>query len=270
MRIESHAMRHLITLAALFGLSMPAPAGAQLAAPNDTGVAMGHVHLFARDVEAMRQFLRLLGGEPTQNGTLQMVRFPGAYMNLGSRDVNAGGSAGSVVNHFGFHVPSVAAALARIAPLGLKVEQNNPQQAFITGPDDVRVELLQDDALPLPIRMHHVHLEVPVPLEAQAWYVRHFGATAGKRGNFDTASVPGVEMAFTRQEAARAPTEGRSVDHIGFEVRDLDAFLKRLRSLGIAEIDGPRLGGNKVTKISYIKDPWGTRIEITEGLEPKP
>lgn len=264
------AMRHVLALAVCLCLFQPVPAGAQLVAPNDTGVAMGHVHVFARDVEAMRQFLRLLGGVPTQNGTLQMVRFPGVYVNLGSRDTNAGGSAGSVVNHFGFHVKSVSAALAPIASLGLQVEQNNPQQAFITGPDDVRVELLQDDALPVPIRMHHVHLEVPAPSEAQAWYVRHFGATAGKRGNFETASVPGVEVAFTRMEAARAPTEGRSLDHIGFEVRNLDAFLTRLQSLGIAAIDGPRLGGNGTTKISYIKDPWGTRIEITEGLEPRP
>ena len=261
-------MRHVIALATVLGLS--SPAAAQLVAPNGTGVAMGHVHVFARDVEAMRQFLRMLGGEPTQNGSLQMVRFPGGYVNLGSRDMNSGGSVGSVVNHFGFHVKNVADALSRIAPLGLKVEQNNPQQAFITGPDDVRVELLQDDALPVPIRMHHIHLWLPAPLDAQAWYIKHFGAIAGKRGNFDTANVPGIELTFTRDESGLAATQGRSLDHIGFEVRNLEAFLKRLQSLGITEIDGPRLGGNKTTKISYIKDPWGTRIEITEGLEAKP
>jgi catechol 2,3-dioxygenase-like lactoylglutathione lyase family enzyme len=231
---------------------------------------MGHVHLFAKDVEAQRRFLTLLGGTPTQNGTLQMVRFPGSFVNLGQRDTSTGGSVGSVVNHFGFHVKSVAETLAKIAPLGLKVEQNNPQQAFITGPDDVRVELLQDDALPVPIRMHHIHLWVTAPLEAQAWYMKHFGATAGKRGQFDTANVPGVELSLTRQEMAQAPTQGRSLDHIGFEVTNLDAFLKRLRSMGITEIDGPRLGGNGITKISYVRDPWGTRIEITEGLAPKP
>ena len=114
--------------------------------------------------------------------------------------------------------------------------------------------------------MHHVHLWLPAPLEAQAWYIeRTFGATAGKRGDFDTANVPGVELTFTRQEPALAPTLGRSLDHIGFEVRDLEAFLKRLPSLGIARIDGPRLGGNKTTKISYVKDPWGTRIGDHRG-----
>jgi catechol 2,3-dioxygenase-like lactoylglutathione lyase family enzyme len=261
--------RHIAALVlALLVSASPAPA--QLASPNAEGVAMGHVHLFARDVEAQRRFLTLLGGTPTQNGTLQMVRFPGTFVNLGQRDTSTGGSVGSVVNHFGFHVKSVAETLAKIAPLGLKVEQNNPQQAFITGPDDVRVELLQDDALPVPIRMHHIHLWVTAPLEAQAWYMKHFGATAGKRGQFDTASVPGVELSLTRQEMAQAPTQGRSLDHIGFEVTNLDGFLKRLRSMGITEIDGPRLGGNGITKISYVKDPWGTRIEITEGLAPKP
>jgi catechol 2,3-dioxygenase-like lactoylglutathione lyase family enzyme len=233
-------------------------------------VAFGHVHLFARDVEAQRRFLTLLGGVATQNGTLQMVRFPGAFVNLGQRDMSTGGSVGSVANHFGFQVKSVADTLARIAPLALKVDQNSPRQVFITGPDDVRVELLQDDELPVPIRMHHVHLFVTAPLEAQAWYMKYFGAAPGKRGNFDTASVPGVELSFTAQTMPQAPTQGRALDHIGFEVTNLEAFLKRLQSLGITEIDGPRLGGNGTTKISYVKDPWGTRIEITEGLAPRP
>jgi catechol 2,3-dioxygenase-like lactoylglutathione lyase family enzyme len=255
--------------AAIVSLS-PTSSFAQLASPNADGVAWGHVHLFVKDVDAERRFLTLLGGVPTQNGPLQMVQFPGGFVNLGQRDMSTGGSVGSVVNHFGFHVKSVADTLAKLAPLGLKVEQNNPQQAFVTAPDEVRVELLQDDTMTVPIQMHHVHMFVPAPQEAQAWYGKHFGATPGKRGNFDTANVPGVELTFTPQAMPQAATQGRSVDHIGFEVTDLDAFLKRLQGLGITEIDGPRLGGGGNIKIAYVKDPWGTRIELTQGLAPKP
>jgi len=259
----------VILCAVLFLQLSGARADAQLAPPNEAGVSMGHVHLFVKDVEAQRRFLSLLGGTPTQNGTLQMVQFPGAFVNLGQRDTSTGGTVGSTVNHFGFHVKSVAETLARIAPLGLTVQQNNPQQAFITGPDDVRVELLQDDTQAPAIQMHHIHMFVTAPLEVQAWYIKHFGATAGKRGQFDTANVPGVELSLTGQEMAQAPTAGRSLDHIGFEVTNLDAFLARLRGMGITQVDGPRLGGNGITKIAYIIDPWGTRIEMTEGLAPK-
>ena len=115
---------------------------------------------------------------------------------------------------------SVADTLARITPLGLKVEQNNPQQAFITGPDDVRVELLQDDALPVPIRMHHVHIWVPAPLEAQAWYVKYFGATVGKpRATSTPPTCPALNCGDRATRPELVPTEGRSLDHIGFEVR---------------------------------------------------
>ena len=100
--------------------------------------------------------------------------------------------------------------------------------------------------------------------------MKHFGAVVGKRGNFDMVTVPGGELTFTPQPMAQAPTQGRSLDHIGFEVTSLDATLARLRGLGITEVDGPRAGGGGNIKIAYIKDPWGTRIELTEGLSPKP
>jgi hypothetical protein len=31
----------------------------------------------------------------------------------------------------------------------------------------------------------------------------------------------------------------------------------------------PTLAGNGTTKIAFLTDPWGTYIELTEGLAPK-
>lgn len=264
-------MKRFLTAALLCAvlLAPSSQAFAQLASPNAAGVAWGHVHLFGKDIEVLRRFLVLLGGVPTQNGPLQMVRFPGTFVNMGQRDMSLGGSVGSVADHFGFHVKNVAELVAKVKAAGYVVQQTNPNQAFITGPDDVKVELLQDDAQPMAIQMHHAHLFVTSPTEAQAWYVKHFGATPGKRGMFDMVTVPGGEITFTAQAMAQAPTEGRSIDHIGFEVANLDAMLARLKSGGITEIDGPRPGAGGNIKIAYIKDPWGTRIEMTEGLTPK-
>jgi catechol 2,3-dioxygenase-like lactoylglutathione lyase family enzyme len=248
-------------------LATISPAWADLAAPNTTGVSMGHIHLAVKDVEAERKFFIMLGGTPVSNGTIQMIQFPGVFINI-REDKPSAGTVGSSVNHFGFHVQSVAATLEKIKPLGLKVEQNNPQQAFVTAPEEVRVELLEDKTISSPIEMHHVHMFVTAPLEVQAWYIKNFGATAGKRGQFDTANIPGVELAFSKQDMAQAPTKGRSLDHVGFEVSNLDETVKRLQAAGLKMDIAPRVAPNGTTKIAFLTDPWGTYIELTEGLAP--
>ena len=64
-----------------------------------------------------------------------------------------------------------------------------------------------------------------------------------------------------------AATQGRAVDHIGFEVKNLEAFTKKLESQGIKLAvpyrQVPALG----IAIAFITDPWGTYIELTEGLD---
>jgi catechol 2,3-dioxygenase-like lactoylglutathione lyase family enzyme len=252
----------LVTIAA-------APALAQLVAPNEAGVSMGHMHLMVKDVDAQRQFWSLLGGTQIKNGQIELIQFPGTFIML-RKGEPTGGSVGSAVNHFGFHVRSVVDTLPALRNAGFKIEQNNPQQAFVTGPDDVRVELLEDKTIPGPIAMHHIHLFVTAPLEVQSWYVKTFGATPGKRFSFDTASLPGVEISLTKTDMAQAPTKGRSVDHIGFEVKDLDAFAKKLEAQGIKFDSVPRQIPNSSTKIAFLTDPWGTYIELTQNLAPRP
>ena len=67
--------------------------------------------------------------------------------------------------------------------------------------------------------------------------------------------------------AADAWTRGRTIDHIGFEIRNLEAFCKQLEAKGIKfdtpYRDVPAIG----LKIAYITDPWGTYIELTEGYD---
>ena len=64
-----------------------------------------------------------------------------------------------------------------------------------------------------------------------------------------------------------APTQGRAIDHIGFEVRNLEAFTNKLEAAGIKLAvpyrQVPALG----ISIAFLTDPWGTYIELTEGLD---
>ena len=66
-----------------------------------------------------------------------------------------------------------------------------------------------------------------------------------------------------------APTKGRSIDHIGFEVKNLEAFVKQLQADGVTVEVPYRAMPNLDLKIAFIVDPIGTRIELTEGLRGK-
>jgi hypothetical protein len=61
-------------------------------------------------------------------------------------------------------------------------------------------------------------------------------------------------------------TAGRAVDHIGFEVRDLAAFCAALDRKGIALTTPYRRDAELGVAMAALTDPWGTVIELTEGL----
>jgi catechol 2,3-dioxygenase-like lactoylglutathione lyase family enzyme len=258
-------IRSLFALVSIAVTTLPA----QLALPNSTGDAIGHIHLNVRDMEAQQRFWTAVGGTLVHNEKLVMVQFPGIYIVLRKQD-STGGTVGSRVNHFGFHVKNIDESVAKWKAAGLQVEKgNNPQQVFLTAPDDIRIEILEDRSIATPIAMHHIHLFVPDTQASQAWYVKNFGAVPGKRGVFDTANVPGAEIAFTKDEKALAPTKGRSVDHIGFEVKDINEFVKKLEAAGISMETPIRTSANaSKLRIAFLMDPWGTYIELTEGLSP--
>jgi predicted enzyme related to lactoylglutathione lyase len=77
-------------------------------------------------------------------------------------------------------------------------------------------------------------------------------------------------MNLTFRKADPAPTigtKGRSLDHIGFEVKNLEAYCKRLEAEGI-KLDVPyRQVPNLGIAVAFLTDPWGTYIELTEGLD---
>jgi catechol 2,3-dioxygenase-like lactoylglutathione lyase family enzyme len=62
-------------------------------------------------------------------------------------------------------------------------------------------------------------------------------------------------------------TKGRALDHIGFEVKNLDAYVKKLDGLGV-KIEAPVRALPNGIKVAFLTDPWGTYIELTEGLGP--
>ena len=61
-------------------------------------------------------------------------------------------------------------------------------------------------------------------------------------------------------------TKGRILDHIGFEVKDLERFCKKLEAAGV-KLDRPYSKTAAGLGLAFLTDPWGTTIELNEGLD---
>ncbi|HEX3485155.1 MAG TPA: hypothetical protein VHT51_08845, partial [Micropepsaceae bacterium] len=150
------ALSLAFTLTAGAVLAQPAP-------PNTMGVTNGHWHMNSRDVEANKKILVAMGGTYKKNGNFDIVLFPGVvvFLNQGPGTPPAvGGSVGTVVNHVGFLVPNVQASIAKWKAAGVTVEPGGNgrlDQAFVTTPDGLRIEILEDKNQTVPIQSHHVH-----------------------------------------------------------------------------------------------------------------
>jgi catechol 2,3-dioxygenase-like lactoylglutathione lyase family enzyme len=271
-------MPRLLTLVAVALLSTPS-AFAQLAEPNQVGVRMGHVHLNVRDIDAQKRFwIDQLGGTLVKNGPLELIQFPGVYIMLRKAD-NPLPPAGSIVNHFGFVVKDMPASLAKWKAANVGIEPTeNPNEVYLAGPDGIRVEVYGEPALPTPISMNHIHFfpsDVPA---IKRWYVNAFGANPARRPcvaclskprMIEADDLPGVNLTFPQTATPQQPTKGRAIDHIGFDVIDLEALVTALDARGI-KIDAPiRQVPNSNVKVAFLTDPWGTYIELTEGLSPR-
>lgn len=248
-----------------------APAQAQLRAPNEAGVRWGHWHFSAKDVDAQTKFWHTLGAVTVQIENVSMIALPGTYIGIKKAD-NIEPMVGSNTNHAGLYVKDLAASYAKWSAAGIQIEGYKPGGAnfFVNGPDGIRVEIYEKKDLDTPVATHHTHFYAADPVAERDWYVKWFGATPGKRGPSDTAQVPGMELAFVASKEPLAPTKGRALDHIGFDVKDLPAFIKKLqdgKSGAIVEGE-PRAGRIQGELVCFITDPFGTYIELTQNLEP--
>src|SRR5437867_8649770 len=271
MRLNREAsVKTNVFVALLFASTLTAGTAVAQPAPfNQIGVTMGHWHIASKDVEANKKLFLAMGGKLFMPGGNPLIMFPGVYINLNlGTEKGSGGTQGSVVNHVGFIVNDVQARVAQWKAAGVTVlpgNNNRLDQAFVETPDGVRIEILEDKTQSIPIRNEHVHLSLPETeiSKAQAWYAKTFGGKPGSRNNAPVVDIPGVQIRFARADAKQAPTRGRVLDHIGFDVKDHAAFVKKIQSEGIKLDEPPRKSPTGST-ITYITDPWGTRIEIVQ------
>jgi len=271
-------------------LLLPSTASAQLLAAKDGPIVYGHHHVNATDPAAHKKFWAdALGGTVAIVGTdkREVIKIPNVWVFMRTQAAK-GSSKGSTADHIGFSVKNLDATLARVKANGFRVataeespasynvtgDVANPgpgtRLAFVFGPDDVKVELLEQTNQTEPIQLHHMHFFGEQNTAMRDWYVKVFGATALQaqpNAAFISATLPGLRLNFSPSTTPTVATAGRAVDHIGFEVRNLQEFLARLDAQGIKPSVTYRRVDALGIHIAFIVDPWGTNIELTEGLD---
>jgi catechol 2,3-dioxygenase-like lactoylglutathione lyase family enzyme len=273
-------------------IAVPASARAQILVAGEGPVVYGHHHLNTTNMAAQKKFyVDTLGGELVKFGSgdraQEIIKFPNVLMFFRPMQAPTGGSIGTTVNHIGFSVPDLKVLVPRIKANGFKMITKDSVAAtvkvtddiaaaspttniaFALGPEETKVEFVEVKGQKAPIQLHHIHFFGERNKEMQAWYAKTFGAKelpANPGAAFVQDQLPGVFLNFTPSPTPVVGTTGHAIDHIGFEIKNLEAFTKQLEAQGI-KLDRPY---TKVPQlgiaIAFIKDPWGTNIEMTEGL----
>src|SRR6185436_20161400 len=150
-----------------------------------------------------------------------------------SRAEPAEGSIGSTLDHFAFRVKDLAGTSAKLKAAGIPLTRDDSLEIVASFPDKVKVEFYPAPTLSVPVEHFHVHFYAADPDALRAWYVKHFGAATPTAANATAAGVPGMAFSFRKTDAPQAATKGRSLDHIGFEVKDLEAFCQKLAADGV-------------------------------------
>ena len=250
---------------------------------NPIQVIYRHCHLNVASVEEQLRFWTdLLGATAGTYGYADSgVRLTGGLILLDELRPT-GGSKGTTLDHVGLQVPDLELALENVRAAGYRVvtaaeippalsaqvtrgiiKLPSFMAAFVIGPDDLKVELIADAVGNGTPAIHHVHLFTSDAQATQGWYVDTFGAAPGRRGAFETADLPGINLTFSTTEAPVVPTDGRVMDHIGFGVASLDAACACLDRAGMT-LEHRRRKERFAT--AFLRDPWGTGIELTEEL----
>jgi len=290
-------MNRMFGAIVLIGLALvPLPRMSAQILNTTAPAVVGHFHLNVTSVEAHKKlWVDTLGGTASKFGpeNIDVVRFPDILLFLRVQPPT-GPARGTALDHIGFAAPNVPALVAKITANGYQLTDGRepapgatrgapsgaqPQGgaiAYVLGPDGAKIEIVTNrDANPPPFKYHHVHFINKQYVEMQQWYMKAFDATLrpGQTDFFIGADLPGVGymLNFFRWEGDQSithkPTAGRVYDHVGFEVKNLEAFCKDLEGKGLklTKKYGKNGDMNNIMSASLV-DPWGVSIELTEGL----
>jgi catechol 2,3-dioxygenase-like lactoylglutathione lyase family enzyme len=226
-------------------------------------MAYDHIHLAVPDPDkAYEWYVKNLDGQAGENpGRVIFEPFTGKrplpVQLIFLRAADAKASEGSVIDSIGFSVADVAAKTKALETAGAKVVA----AGVVVDPWGTKIELVND----VPGRgFHHVTLKVADPDATLRWFTSNFGGARTKMGGRDAVRYDRTYLVVTKGEGA-APSQGRSIDHLGFGPRSMDGEETALKSAGVKFTSEPSPMPNQFGhRTAYVEAPGGIRIELVE------
>ena len=252
-----HIRSLLNGLLVLAVFARPGAAQAPPAIPYD------HVHLAVSDPDkAYAWYVRNLDGQAAENpGRVMFEPFSGRrplpVVLIFLRAPDARPSEGSVIDSIGFSVADVAAKTKELEAAGARVVS----PGLVIDPWGTKIELVND----VPGRgFHHVTLRVADPEATLRWFTSAFGGARTKMGGRDALRYGRMYLAVTKGEGT-APSQGRSIDHLGFGPPSMNATAAALKAQGVKFTAEPAAAPNQLGhRTAYVEAPGGIRIELVE------
>lgn len=225
-----------------------------------------HVHLRVADRSAAIQwYLDTFGGETDHVGDLQSVRYDDVHILFLPAKDDTPSNEGSTLDHLGFSFKNLDETMERFRDAGVEIVQEikniGPiKYAFVRDPWGTRIEVLQD---PTRYGFHHIHLHTPAPQVMLRYLSDNFGSEPTRYFGLIPAIRYGDVWLLAQQvDLRKAPTKGRSVDHLGWLCDDLDATIEEFASRGVEMDTKPEAfsGG----RYCFLTGPDGLRFELVE------
>jgi catechol 2,3-dioxygenase-like lactoylglutathione lyase family enzyme len=222
-----------------------------------------HVHLNSTDpIAAAKWYADNWGGEAKKSGLFQTTDFGDVVFIYFKAKPGFEGSQGSVVDHIGFSVKDLEGKLKQLKEAGVEVlsgieTEGSTRYAYAKDPWGTLIEVLEDPAIE---GFHHVHLASVDPDKTLAWYTAAFGGDVSRFGEVPGIRYGNVWLLVKKVDDAPAATKGRSIDHISWGFKDLEAESLRLKSQDVKFTMEPTNFGSGM--IAFVLDPSGVSIEL--------
>lgn len=194
-----------------------------------------------------------------------------------------GGSAGTGVDHIGFSYADLPKKMAELEDVGVRGSGVRLQRfddgslirdipglfkiAFIFDPWGTRIEMVEDKDT---LGFHHIHLSSTDPAKALDWYANNLGGNRAKlKDRLDGLHYSNdiwVLASQYREQGRPAATENRAVDHISFELANLDQAVAAMKDRGVEINQNPQVptGGRSNAKRAFITTPDRVTIALVE------
>lgn len=190
-----------------------------------------------------------------------------------------GGTQGTGVNHIAFSVPNLENKMTELERVGVygsgvrlqrfsdgSIFQDIPglyKSGFIFDPWGTRIELVEDADL---LGFHHVHLSSLNPEETLSWYKEAFdGESARLKGEIDGILLGDIWILVSEHESGSpAPTQGRTLENLGFVVPDLNVAISGFQEKGLGvQLDS--LGEVGRPQRAFLLGPDNVNLSVVES-----